>query len=82
MRTFIRSVIRFLTWPGIRFVNWAIAQHTQISNDRLLARLDVIDPSLVHLYDTVRITAPERCTIGRGVSIHGANWNAAGGINW
>jgi acetyltransferase-like isoleucine patch superfamily enzyme len=80
MKAFIRSVMRVLTRPGIWFVNWAVAQDTRIRNRRLLERLDVVDASLVHLYDTVQITAPEKCRIGRGVSIHEANWNAAGGI--
>lgn len=80
MKATLRAIVRFLSWPGIRFVHWAVAQQTQDHNRRLLKKLDTADPATVHLYDNVRITFPERCHIGRGVSIHEANWNAAGEI--
>jgi acetyltransferase-like isoleucine patch superfamily enzyme len=81
MRALISRVMQVVFRPMIWFVAWAQAQRNQLENTGLLKRLDCEDASTIKLYDAVHIVAPDRCHLGKHVSIHDAEWNATGHIH-
>ncbi len=80
MRRLLRSLFRWLARPGIWFVRWAGVQDLWLTQQRYLRRFQCEDPSTVTLKGDIDIRYPERCTIGKGVVVHEATWQAYGGI--
>ena len=80
MKRLVSSLLRWLLWPAVYFTQWAGQQYQTVRNDRLRRRLNAAAPDTLSLAGAVHITCPENCTVGRGVAIHDAEWNARGGI--